>query len=104
MSHISNERMDAFLTTISEQVRTALHERSDDMLKAWHENIEEAQDNEKNFPPLKITMGATVDLEAVTIETTVGFVAKYQTKISARLPDPNQPDLPGTTEEEGGEE
>lgn len=52
--HISNERMSAFLDTIYEQVRETLHERADDMLKAWHENIEEAQANEKNFPPLKV--------------------------------------------------
>lgn len=95
-SHIDNTRMADFIDTICEQVRTGLHERAADMLKAWHENIEEAQDNEKDFPPLKLSMGATVDIEAARIETTIGFTAKYQTKLSAPMRDPNQPDLPGT--------
>ncbi|MBB5351379.1 hypothetical protein HNR46_001615 [Haloferula luteola] len=87
--------MEAFLDTIADQVREALHERSDDILKAWHENIEEAQENAKDFPPLKVAMSAAVDIEAARIETSISFTAKYQTKLSAPLPDPNQPELPG---------
>jgi hypothetical protein len=90
---VSNERMSAFIETIVNQVREGLHEREDDILKAWHENIEEANANEKKFPPLKIGIASTVDLEAEKIETTVRFTATYQTSISEALPDPNQPEL-----------
>jgi hypothetical protein len=95
---ISNARMEAFIDTISEQARTALHERLDDILKAWHENIEEAQEAEKKFPPLKLSIAATVDLENNNIETVLSFTAKYQSKISQNLPDPEQPQLPGLAE------
>ena len=91
---ISNDRMDSFIRTIAEQAAELMHERSGDILKAWHENIEEANANEKNFPPLKIGIGATVDLEAGTIETAIRFTATYQSTLKASLPDPDQPELP----------
>lgn len=91
---ISNERMKAFVDTIVMQTREALVEREQDILRVWHENIEEAHENEKKFPPLKIGISATVDLENARIETVVSFTAKYSTTISTELPDPNQPELP----------
>jgi hypothetical protein len=93
MSTISNERMNAFIDMILSQARVVLHERADDILKAWHENIEEANENEKKFPPLKLGLSATVDLESATIETTLRFTAVYQSSLKAELPDPNQPVL-----------
>ena len=77
------------------QAREALYDREDDILKAWHENIEEAQQNDKKFPPLKLGITATVDLEESKIETTLRFTAVYQSRIEAEIADPNQPDLPG---------
>ena len=91
---VSPDRIGYFLDTIADQAREAMHARADDMLRAWHENIEEATANEKNFPPLKIGIAAAVDIEAGTIETTVRFTAAYQTTIKATLDDPNQPELP----------
>lgn len=91
---ITNERLAAFIETIIVQVKKGLHERSDDILEAWHENIDEAHANEKKFPPLKLSMAATVDIECSKIETTIGFNVTYKTTLSAALPDPNQPELP----------
>jgi len=51
--------------------------------------------NESKFPPLKLSISATVDLQAAKIETTVRFTTTYSSTISAELPDPNQPDIPG---------
>jgi hypothetical protein len=65
------------------------------MLRAWHENIEESQANDKKFPPLNVAIKGGVDLEAATIETTVRFSATYQSTITSKLPDPDQPELPG---------
>lgn len=93
--NLTNARMAAFTTAICMQVRELLVEREADILKAWNENIEEAQENEKNFPPLKIGISATVDLEAAKIETAIRFTAVYQSSISQALPDPNQPEIPG---------
>lgn len=87
---ISNERMDAILETISEQVRYLLFERADDMLRAWHENIEEASENEDKFPPLKLSIASTVDLEASKIESSVTFTTRYKSTLSGELPDPDQ--------------
>lgn len=98
---ISNERMSAFADEITKQVRSLLMERAEDMLRAWHENIEEAQNNEDKFPPLKLTIAASVDLEAAKIETALTFSARYKTTTSSSLPDPNQPEIPGL---EGGRE
>lgn len=98
MSKLSNERMSAFLETITTQVRTALFEREADILRAWQENIEEAGENEKDFPPLKLCLGATVDLEKNTIETVLSFTVKHQSKISESLPDPDQPEFPEVKE------
>jgi hypothetical protein len=92
---ISNDRMDSFIETIVSQAREAMQERSADILRAWHENIEESNANEKKFPPLKLAISAAVDLEAATIETTVRFSATYQSTITSKLPDPDQPELPG---------
>lgn len=96
MKHITNERMDAFIATISSQVRTLLHERGDNMLAAWHENMEEAQsaDEKASLPPLKLSISATVDLEKNSVESVLSFTVKRQSKIKADLPDPNQPELP----------
>jgi hypothetical protein len=91
---INNERMEAFIKTITSQVNELLSERQDDILKSWHENIEEAQEAEKDFPPLKLSIGVTIDLEGNAIETQVSFTTKYTSKLQARLPDPNQPELP----------
>lgn len=44
---ISNARMSEFISTIVRQVETCLVERESDILEAWHENIEEANENEK---------------------------------------------------------
>lgn len=90
--------MAAFTTAICMQVRELLVEREADILKAWNENIEEAQENEKNFPPLKIGITATVDLEAAKIETAIRFTAVYQSTITSELPDPNQMELPGVAD------
>ena len=91
---ISNERMDAFIATITAQASEIMAERSGDILKAWHENMQEATDNEDNLPPLKLAIAATVDLEKSRIETSVTFTTRYKTSIAAALPDPNQPELP----------
>lgn len=92
---ISNLRMAEFCNTIVRQTREALLEREEDILKAWHENIGEANENEDKFPPLKLGIAATVDLEANKIETVVTFTTRYKSTISEQLPDPNQPELPG---------
>jgi hypothetical protein len=91
---ISNDRMESFIETIVAQAREAMQERSADILRAWHENIEESNANEKKFPPLKLAISAAVDLEAATIETTVRFSATYQSTITSKLPDPEQPEFP----------
>lgn len=93
IEQVSNERMESFIKTITEQARVAMSERAEDMLKAWHENIEEAQVNETKFPPLKVGISAEVNLEKNRIETTVRFTATYQSSISTEIPDPNQPEL-----------
>ena len=95
MSTITNERMESFIETITKQTRELLHERADDMLQAWHENIEEATENEAKFPPLKVGVSATVDIEAAKIETVISFSVKYQSKASEAIEDPNQAKLPG---------
>ena len=92
---ITNERMDSFLETISNQVRTILAERSEDMLRAWHENIEEATDNDEKFPPLKLSIAASVDLDAAKVETSLTFTTRYKSTLSGALPDPNQMQIPG---------
>jgi predicted acylesterase/phospholipase RssA len=92
---ISKTRMGSFIETIVSQSREAMLERLDDILRTWHENISESEANDKKFPPLKISIGGTVDLEAEKIETTVRFSATYQSTISGSLPDPSQPELPG---------
>lgn len=101
MSHISNERMVAFQNEIVRQVREVLFEREEDILKAWQENIEEAQNNEDKFPPLKLSIAATVDIEAAKIETTLTFTTRYKTSVHSSLPDPNQPEFPAF--EKGGD-
>ena len=97
---VSSDRVGQFIDIIADQAREAMHERSDDMLKAWHENIEEAEANEKPFPPLKIGIAAAVDIEAGTIETTVRFTATYQTTIKATMEDPNQLEFPNLSKEQ----
>jgi hypothetical protein len=92
---ISEDRMDSFIEIIINQAREALQQRKSDMLRAWHENIEESQANDKKFPPLNVAIKGGVDLEAATIETTVRFSATYQSTITSKLPDPDQPELPG---------
>jgi hypothetical protein len=91
---ISEDRMDSFIEIIIYQAREALQQRKSDMLRAWHENIEESQANDKKFPPLNVAIKGGVDLEAATIETTVRFSATYQSTITSKLPDPEQPELP----------
>lgn len=92
---ISNSRMAEFCNAIVRQTREALFEREEDILKAWHENISEANENEDKFPPLKLSIAATVDLEAGKIETSITFTTRYKTTVSESLPDPNQLELPG---------
>ena len=96
---VGNERMEAFISSIAAQITQSLQARSDDMLAAWNENMEEATANEKNLPPLKLSIGATVDLEKGTIETVLKFTVTYQESLCEKLPDPNQPDLPGVEDE-----
>lgn len=82
--------MDSFIETINQQVGELLRERSNDILKAWQENIEEAQESEKKFPPLKLAITGTVDIEKSKIETSIKFTATYQSSLSSSLPDPDQ--------------
>lgn len=96
-TNITHSRLKEFCDTIIMQAREVLYDRETDILKAWHENIEEAQASDKKFPPLKLGIGATVDLENNTIETTLRFTAVYQSSLSTEIPDPNQPDLPGVS-------
>jgi len=86
--------------TIVKQVTELLDQREDDIAKAWRENIEEAQSNEKNKPPMTITFASSIDIEADKISTKISFTAKYTSAISEPIPDPNQLKLPL----EGGDE
>jgi len=89
--------MRAFCDTIKSQVSELIDERADDMLEAWQESIAEANDNEAKFPPLKIGIAATVDLEKSVVKTVVSFAVKFQSELVAPLPDPDQPELPGVS-------
>lgn len=91
---ITTSRLQDFCNTIIMQAREVMLDREEDILKAWHENIEEANQNDKDFPPLKLSLGATVDLENNTIKTVLRFTAAYQSSLSAELPDPNQSSFP----------
>jgi hypothetical protein len=95
MTQINNARMSAFCDIIKSQAAELIDERANDMLKAWTESIEEATENEDKFPPLKIGIAATVDIEKAVVETAVSFTVKYKSKLSAPLPDPDQPEFPG---------
>lgn len=92
---VNNERMGQFIDTITAQVGEILTERSDDILKAWAETIDEAVSDEADFPKLKVAFGSVVDLEASKIETSIRFTVAYKSSVSTEIPDPNQPDLPG---------
>ncbi len=95
-THITNQRMDAFITSIAKQAKELLHERADDMLASWQENIEESQNNDdKKFPPLKVSIGATVDIESAKIDVEIKFSSTFKSKSSVSLPDPDQPELFG---------
>ena len=87
--------MAAFIDAITLQAKTVMHEREEDILRAWQENIEEATENEKDFPPLKLGIAATVDIENNAITTELRFTVSYKSKISTELPDPNQMQIPG---------
>lgn len=91
---VSNTRMAAFREEIISQVKELLCEREEDILTAWQSNIEEAHNNAKDkIPPLKLSIGATIDLEDNTISAQLTFTAKYTSTICKVLPDPNQPEL-----------
>ena len=94
MNQINNARMAAFCDVIKSQAAELIDERADDMLKAWSESIEEANENEDKFPPLKIGISATVDIEKARVETVVSFSVRFKSTLSAPLPDPDQPELP----------
>lgn len=86
-------RIQDYFTVILAQAREAMYEREDDIQKAWNENIAEAQANEKDTPPLKLSIGAVVDLEKHTIHTTLRFTAVYTSTIGGLIPDPDQMEL-----------
>jgi len=87
--------MTAILETVAEQARELLHERAEKMLAAWNENIEEAHENDDDFPPLKLSVAVTVNLEKNNIETALAFTTRYKATTNCSLPDPDHPDLPG---------
>jgi hypothetical protein len=91
---ISNDRMAAFIETILIQARDLLTKRADDMLDSWHTNIQEREDNDESFPPLKLSISASVDLENAAIETGLVFASRYKSTVSSPLPDPDQMELP----------
>ena len=92
-STISNERMEAFIQTISNHALSLMQERSEDLLKSWNENIVESDANQTPFPPLKIAISATVDIQKAAIETKIRFTSTYQSELKSELPDPSQPSL-----------
>lgn len=94
MSKVSNERLEAILSDASSQIKELLHERADDIQRAWNENIEEAQaDGKDGIPPLKIGASITVDLEQNEVASEVRFTATYKSKLVRLLPNPNQPEM-----------
>ncbi len=94
---LSNDRMAQFVETITEQVREAMCDRSDAILKSWDETIAEAVDNEGDFPKLKLGFATVVDLENNEIKTALKYSTAYKCEITTKLPDPNQPELPMET-------
>lgn len=99
MQNISNERLDSIFEQAAQQARVLMGERAQDILRAWSETIEEAQEADKPFPELKLAFSVGVDLEGDKVETGIRFNCVYASKISGPLADPNQPEL----EMEGGE-
>lgn len=101
MNNVNNERLEQFLDTAAEQIKTLMHERAEDIQKAWNETIEESHEaGKETLPPLKLGLAVVVDLEEEKVESTIRFNCVYTSKLSSKLPDPNQPDL--DFEKEGG--
>ena len=95
MNEITNQRLGQILDQAAEQLKTLMHERVDDIQRAWNETIEEAHENEKeSLPALKIGLGVSVDLEDDSVESVIRFSCAYTSRVSSKLADPDQMELP----------
>lgn len=94
MDNIKNERLEQFIEVIIEGLRASLFARSEDILKSWNSNMEEACENETSLPPLSLSMLAKVDLEKNNISTKLRFSSTFMEVTSNDIKDPNQSELP----------
>lgn len=94
MDNIKNERLEQFIEVIIEGLRASLFARSEDILKSWNSNMEEACENEAALPPLSLSMSAKVDLEKNNISTKLRFSSTFMEVTFNDIKDPNQSELP----------
>lgn len=94
MNQNTPENIEEYIEKITSHVRELLHERSEKLLEAWQESINDAldEDPEAKIPQLKIGISAAIDINEhpARVSTQISFAARYVSKMSEQIEDKNQ--------------
>ena len=88
-----NDKLRAIAKAFAMDVPQLISEKEKDILEAWSECEQEAQDNETK-PVFKLGFSVKLDLDANAMQTQIRFGVVRTASIDREIPDPSQPDLP----------
>jgi hypothetical protein len=89
-----NEKLTAITATACTDLAGFIREKEEDILDAWNAAEQEAIDQEAK-PKFRLGFTITLDLDADTMETALGWSVRHKVSNTQQIPDPSQPNLKG---------
>lgn len=88
-----NAKLQAIAAKAASDLIGLVHDGEEKIQSAWTEALVQAQ-LEDTKPKFKLSVGITLDLDKDTMDTDLSWSTKHRLSVSAKIPDPTQPDLP----------
>lgn len=90
-----NAKLNAIAHNASRNLESLIRESEREILEAWSAAEAEAQVNETK-PKFKLGFAVTLDLDKDEMDSSLSFSVKKTRSCTEKIPDPDQPSLPGT--------
>lgn len=97
MNSIDNQRLAQISDAAIDLIPALILEREGEILKDYSDAVNAAHDEGSNkLPKLKLTLDVSFDLAKSELDVVLKWTVSRKETASLRLPDPQQPELPGT--------
>ena len=96
---ITNQKLRCITERAASDLTSFIEESEEKLMEAWSAAVAEAQDNDTKAK-LKIGYSVSLDLDADKMQTSLSFGVKHKLSRDGEIPDPDQPALPLSEEDQ----